>query len=155
MKIQRINWYTLVDDVKYWDAVDLIRNFEEEMENMRNGLIHWMLTPDMHFPTPSKRYDTKLLEPRISEGEMGLEFNFPNLDKVKREDINIEIISNELLVTIVMNEGKEKNIIGRFRIRIPDNFDARTCEAEFMEKELRIFLERKKEEEIRRIIVIH
>lgn len=154
MRINRVDWRNLFEEVKYWDALDLLRNFEEEMENARNGLIHWMLSPYMQFPQLIEDRNTMLLTPEISEKEGGIEIDFPHLENVEKDDIDIEIVNSDLLVIVKFKKSKDEKIIGWLRLKIPDDMNLETCEAELTRGKLKICLKKKEDLVTRKIILI-
>ena len=142
MEIRKSNWKCIVDEVKYWDAIDLIRNFEEEMEKVRNGLIHWVFSPTMNFPSLSGQLNSHILSPEIEDTQEGIQITFTNLRGILREDVHIEIDDNEITVCIDIAQGEIEKLTGRFRMLIPADIDVETCNAELENDLLKICLRR-------------
>ncbi|HDP96538.1 MAG TPA: Hsp20 family protein [Euryarchaeota archaeon] len=142
MEIRNCNWKCIVDEVKYWDAIDLIRNLEEEMEKVRNGLIHWVFSPTMNFPSLSGLPNTVLLSPEIRETEDGIQIAFSNLRGILHEDLTIEINDNELIVTVIIPQGESEKLLGQFKMHVPIDFDIESCDATLEHDSLKICLRR-------------
>lgn len=155
LEIRKSNWKIILDEVKYWDALDLIRNFEVEMEKARNGLIHWFFSPIMNFPSLSGQLNSFILSPEIEETEDDIRISFPNLRGISREGIRVEINRNEFNVSIEINRDEGCKVIGWFRMHTPEGIDIETCTAELEGDFLRICLKRKTPlQKVKRIIEI-
>jgi len=144
MRIRQMDWRHLCDEVRYWDATDLLSNFQEEMENVRTGLIHWMLKPCSSFPIAPESVCDMMLPPEVSESEGGVEFIFPGMEKVERDDIWIEIMDDELILKISKKVDEGEVAHHYSRLSIPDDLNRETCEATISQGKLKISFERRK-----------
>lgn len=142
MSLKVIKWSDIVDEVRYWDAVDLLRNLDDELENAGRGLANCIFHPDRHYPYEADR-GRILLKPEISKKNDRVEIEFPNLKNVRREDIDVEIEDRELRINVKKEKADKGEILGWFRMEIPEEFDAETCNAEHKGGSLKICLRKR------------
>jgi len=136
-----VSWRNIVDEIRYWDAIDLLRNLDDELENASRGFANCMFCSRAHDREES---DALLLKPEISVRDGRLELSFPDLEGVDKDDIDITIENGEILVNVRIEGEEGGTLFGWFRMKIPQDFDADTCEAEHKDGELRVCLVRRK-----------
>lgn len=144
MKMRIVDWRGICDEVRYWDAMDFLRNLEDEMENARRGLVNWMFCPGAEYPFMGEARTGMLLKPEITARNDHIEIAFPNLDEARKEDIDVEIEGRDLSVNVKIGGSGGKESLGWFRMRVPDDMDAEACEARHDGGILRICLRRRK-----------
>lgn len=134
-----VNWRNIVDEVRYWDVADLLHNLDDELENARKGFANCL------FCLKSTRGDVEpmLLRPEISVRDDHLDLTFPDLEGVDKKNIDVSVDNGEILVNVNMEKETGGTLSGWFRMRVPHDFDAETCEAEHCNGTLTICLKRK------------
>lgn len=152
MRMKIVSWHNIVDEVRYWDAIDLLRNLDDELDNARRGLANCVFCHGENFPYPGEDQGVAPLRPEIAERKGGIEIAFPELRGAKREDITVEVDDRELSVTARIAKTGGKGVLGRFRMVLPDGVDGETCHAEHKTDGLRICLKRKAAKPARRKI---
>ena len=141
MKLKRTDWHNIVDQVRYWDAMDLLENLEQEMEKARSGMLHCVFEIEPDTSLQLKSYEFAL-SPRIRDTGRELRIEFGGMHRVSKEDVNISIESGmlDVLVRYFASDGRES--VGRFVTRLPLEIDAETCEAELNKGKLVICLKK-------------
>lgn len=143
MGMKSVRWCDIVDEVKYWDAVDLLRNLDDELERAGRGLASCVFHPGQAYPYGGAGQEKVLLKPEISKKDDHVEIDFPNLKNVARKDIDVEVEGRELRINVKVEKDGKSRVAGWFRMNIPDEFDAETCRAEHSGGCLKICLKRK------------
>jgi HSP20 family molecular chaperone IbpA len=154
MGMKSVRWCDIVDEVRYWDAVDLLRNLDDELERAGRGLANCVFHPGHEYPYAGAGRGKILLKPEISKKDDHVEIDFPNLKHVRREDIDVEIEDRELRINVRKEKPDKGEVLGWFRMEIPEEFDAETCHAEHSEGKLKICLRKRKARPARRRITI-
>jgi HSP20 family molecular chaperone IbpA len=94
----------LVEDSRSWDASDLLRNLDDEIERAEQGLIHMIWGRDDRPVTRTLR--PLPIAPRFriqeSETELSLEVALPN---VPEENMRVEVFKNMVEVYGCAHEG--------------------------------------------------
>ncbi|MEM2839909.1 MAG: Hsp20/alpha crystallin family protein [Thermoplasmata archaeon] len=141
MKLKRTDWHCIVDQVRYWDAMDLLENLEQELEKARSGMLHYVFEIEPDTSLQLKSYEFTL-SPRIRTVGRELRIEFDGMDRVNKNDVNISIESGmlDVLVRYVASDGRES--VGRFLMRLPQGIDAETCEAELSKGKLVVCLKK-------------
>lgn len=138
MKLTVVNWRNICDEIRYWDAMDLLRNLDCELENANKGFANCL------FCSKSMEEGGRLLlTPDIAVHGDRMELSFPNLEGVDKDDIDVTIENGEISVNVELEGEDGKSLFGWFRMRIPQDFDADSCDAEHKGSALRICLKRK------------
>lgn len=140
LKFKVVNWRNLAEEARYWDALDLLRNLDEEMENARRGLTSCVFCRDLADTETAGRI---LLKPEVLVEPDHLEITFPNLKNVRKEDIDVTTEDHELEVDVSLEKEDGKVVVGWFRMSIPQDYDAEACEAEHEKGSLKICLKKR------------
>jgi len=141
LKLRTMVWRDLVEQVKYWDAIDLIDNFEEEMRHADSGLLHCIFCQGIENP-----YKVEIsrgmvsLSPEIHTMENGIRLDFHDLHGLSKEDIEVSVDSDILSVTAEISDEAGNRFKGTFSMRIPYGLDPDSCDAEFDDGLLSIIL---------------
>ena len=139
MKRTVVSWRNLCDEVRCWDAADLLSNLDDELENARRGYTNCLfcLRPS------DDEAGSLLLKPEILVKDDHLDIAFPDLRGADKDDIEVSIENGEIAVDVDMEKEDGGTLAGWFRMRIPPDFDAETCEAEHCKGILTIRLKRR------------
>jgi len=139
LKLKRTDWRCIVDQVRYWDAMDLLENLEHEMEKARSGMLHYIFEIEPDTSLQLKSYEFTL-SPRIQNMGRELRVEFDGMHNVNKDDVNVLIESGmlDVLVRYVSSDGRES--LGRFVMRLPPGIDTEKCEAELSRGKLVICL---------------
>jgi hypothetical protein len=148
MKMTVVNWRNIVDEVRCWDAADLLHNLDDELENARKGFTNCLLC----LKHGEEEGAPLLLKPEISVRNDHLEISFSDLEGVEKDDIDVSIENGEILVNVEIENEEGGTSLGWFRMRIPHDFDGETCEAEHCDGTLTLLLRRKKKQPSRKNI---
>jgi len=135
-----VDWRKIVDEVRYWDVTDLLSNLDDELENARKGFTNCLFCVRSQEGEESESFP---LKPEISVKDDHLDLSFPNLKGVDKKDIDVSIDNGEILVNVEMEGEGGGTVLGWFRMKIPQDFDADACEAEHCEGTLTICLRRR------------
>lgn len=141
LKMTVVNWRNITDEVRYWDVTDLLNNLDHELENARKGFTNCLFC----LRSSKDGIEPLLLEPDISISADHLDLSFPDLEGVDKGDIDVSIENGEILVSVEMKKKDGGVLSGWFRMSIPHDFDAETCEAEHCKGILTICLRRKED----------
>ena len=139
LKMTVVNWRNITDEVRYWDVTDLLHNLDDELENARKGFTNCLFC----LSSSREEIEPLLLTPEISVRADHLDLSFPDLKGVGKDDIEVSIENGEILVSVEMKKEDGGILSGWFRMNIPHDFDADTCEAEHCKGILTICLRRK------------
>ena len=86
MGLKVVRWCDIVDEVRYWDAIDLLKNLDDELENAGRGFASCIFHPGQDYPYAGAGRGKTLLKPEISKKNDHVEIRFPNLKNVQREE---------------------------------------------------------------------
>lgn len=94
----------LVEDSRHWDARDMIRNLEEEMARLEQGLGHMIFDSEGRAITlcPSPLPMTPKFETKEEGDEFGLKVSLPSVEK---EDVRLYVTRDTIEVRAV-SEGR-------------------------------------------------
>ena len=143
MRIRIMTWRNIPDQIRYWDAMDLLDNLEQEMEKARSGYLHCVFLPGVNYPLYSEDVAFTQLKPEIRIKDDYLHLDFGELKDVEKDDINISLEDGIFHVRVILGEDSGKEIIGVFHMRVPPSFDPETCNAEMKNSKLSICMQKK------------
>jgi HSP20 family molecular chaperone IbpA len=87
----------IVRESRYWDAEDLLRNLDEEMERMEQGLCH-MAWDQMERPV-TRRLRPLPMTPKFEVDERGNEFTISvQLPNVPQENMKVNVLADRVEV---------------------------------------------------------
>lgn len=141
MKVTTVKWRDICEEVRFWDVSDFLRNFDDEMENVAKGCtnLRFCRPEDMSVP---ERF---ALEPKVTNKGDQLVLSFPGLKGVRKDDIDVSIENGMIFVGVILKKHDGGSAHGWFRMKLPSNLDADTCEAEHKDDSLNICIWQKKE----------
>lgn len=143
LRIRIMTWRNIPDQVRYWDAMDLLDNLEREMENARNGFLNCVFAQDSGFPIYSDEVEFVHLKPETQIKNDHLQLYFDELKGIEKDDIDISVEDGLFYVRVALGESSGKEVIGVFHMRVPPSFDVETCDAEMKEGKLVICMRKK------------
>lgn len=141
MKLKRTDWHCIVDQVRYWDAMDLLDNLEHELEKARSGMLHYVFEIEPDTSLQLKSYEFAL-SPKIRDTGREVRIEFDGMHRVSKDDVNISIDSGMLDVLVRYFSPDNRESVGRFVMRLPLGIDVETCEAELSKGKLVICLKK-------------
>jgi HSP20 family molecular chaperone IbpA len=141
MKVTAVKWQNICEEVRFWDVSDFLRNFDDEMENVAKGCTNLRFCKPEDLAAPERL----ALEPNVALKGDQLVLCFPGLDGVSKDDIDVSIEGGVIFVGVEVKKHEGGSTHGWFRMKLPSNLDADTCEAEHTRGTLCICISQKKE----------